>query len=299
MPLQTGPFATLFGDTTAATLKLELFQHAGSFKARGNLLGIDRLSDTQRAAGVVAASGGNHALAVAWAARERGIDATVVMPEATDGLRVSRCRELGARVVLVKRIGDAFGEMERIAATDGATIMHPFEGEHMTLGAATLGAEIAEDFPEVDVMVVAVGGGGLIGGLAAALREMRPDSTVIGVEPTGADSLSRSFEAGHAVAIDSVDTIADSLGSPTALPFSYSVARAHVSRLVRIDDRQIVDAMRLMRDALHMTVEPACAAAMAAAAGPLREELAGANVCILACGSNISTDRYRLLIEGN
>ncbi len=298
LPLRTDPISAYFKEARSAAIKLELFQHAGSFKARGNLLGMDRLTDTERAAGVVAASGGNHALAVAWAARERRVEATLVMPETTDALRVSRCRAMGARVVLVERIADAFTEMDRIANAEGATVMHPFEGEHMTLGSASLGAEIVEDYPDIDLMIVAVGGGGLIGGLAAAVKKMRPDCDVVGVEPTGADSLSRSFESGEPVSIDSVDTIADSLGSPTALPFSYAVARAHVSRVVRIEDARIVDAMRLFRDSLHLMVEPACAAALAAAIGPLRADMAGRNVCILACGSNISAERYAQLVGG-
>lgn len=168
----------------------------------------------------------------------------------------------------------------------------------MTLGAATLGAEIIEDLPDLDCMIVAVGGGGLIGGVAAAIRQIRPDCEIIGVEPFGADSLSQSFERGEPVRIGTVDTIADSLGSPAALPFSYAVVRRYVSRLVRIDDNAMLDAMALMRDALKLVAEPACAAALAAATGPLREQLVGRNVCVLACGSNISAQRYNALLDG-
>lgn len=296
LALQTDPIARPFSLTRQAAVKLELFQHAGSFKARGNLLGIDRLSEAQRSAGVVAASGGNHALAVAWAAQQQDIDATLVVPKATDPARVEACRALGGRVILADSIAATFAEMNRIAETEGATVMHPFEGEHMTLGAATLGAEIAEEFPEIDLMVVAVGGGGLIGGLAAAVKQARPECEVVGVEPTGADSLYRSFEVGEPVELEQVKTVADSLGSPRALPFSFGVAQTHVDRVVRIPDDRIIDAAKLMRDGLNLMVEPACAAALAAVSGPLQSDLADRSVCVLACGSNIGKERYGSLI---
>ncbi len=296
LPLQTDPIAGHFASARGASVKLELFQHAGSFKARGNLLGIQRLNEAERTAGVVAASGGNHALAVAWAAQQKNIAATLVVPQATDPARIDACRALGGRVVLADDIAAAFAEMNRIAEAEGATVMHPFEGEHMTLGAATLGAEIVEDLPDIDLMIVAVGGGGLIGGLAAAIKLARPQCEVIGVEPVGADSLHRSFAAGHPVDLDRVDTVADSLGSPRAMPYSFGVARAHVDRIVRVSDDAIVEAVRQMRDGLNLMVEPACAAALAAVSGPLQTDIAGRNVCLLACGSNIGAKRYRDLV---
>ncbi|MDA4844240.1 threonine ammonia-lyase [Hoeflea poritis] len=298
LPLRQDAFADLFGDARSVSMKLELFQHAGSFKARGNLLGIGALSAQERAAGVIAASGGNHALAVSWAAAKQHVRATLVMPKATDRLRVDGCRKTGAEVILVDDIAAAFEEMNRLSVAEGMTVMHPFEGIHMTLGAATLGAEIIEDLPGLDCMIVAVGGGGLIGGVAAAIRQNKPDCEVIGVEPFGADSLSQSFERGEPVRIGKVDTIADSLGSPAALPFSYAVARNFVSRIVRIEDGAMLDAMALMRDGLKLVAEPACAAALAAATGPLRRQLAGKNVCVLACGSNIGAARYNALLDG-
>lgn len=296
--LQQTPFEELLDHAGSVSLKLELFQHAGSFKARGNLLGMDRLSDEQRAAGVIAASGGNHAMAVAWAAGSKNVPATLIMPKATDPLRVEGCNRLGATVHLVDDIATAMDEMYRIADEKGATIMHPFEAGHMVLGAATLGAEILEDLPEIDCMIVAVGGGGLIGGIAAAIGQAKPDCEIIGVEPFGADSLSQSFDKGEPVRIGKVDTIADSLGSPTALPYSFAVARKFVDSLVRIEDREMLDAMVLMRNTLKIMAEPACAAALAAAVGPLRDRLAGRNVCLLACGSNIGPERYGKLVSG-
>ncbi|MCP4314760.1 MAG: pyridoxal-phosphate dependent enzyme [Hyphomicrobiales bacterium] len=296
--LRQAPFDDLLGHAGSVSMKLELFQHAGSFKARGNLLGMDRLSANQRTAGVIAASGGNHALAVAWAAGSQGVPATLIMPKATDPLRVEGCNTLGATVHLVDDIATAMDEMHSIADENGSTIMHPFEAGHMTLGAATLGAEILEDIPDLDCMIVSVGGGGLISGISSAIGQAKPECEIIGVEPFGADSLSRSFETGEPVHIGKVDTFADSLGSPAALPYSYSVARKFVDSLVRIEDSAMLDAMVHMRNALKITAEPACAAALAAAIGPLRDRMDGKNVCVLACGSNIGPERYGKLLAG-
>ena len=197
-------------DIAGGAIKMELFQQAGSFKARGAYLGIHRLTDNERSKGVVAASGGNHALAVAWAARKAGVSARIAIPKAVDPVRLDGCRTMGAEVILCDDIADAFATMETCAADEGRTIMHPFEGQHMTLGSATCGAEFVAAHPEIDLFVVPVGGGGLISGMAAAIKLVKPDATIIGVEPFGADSMFQSFEAGAPVRLDKVNTIADS-----------------------------------------------------------------------------------------
>lgn len=293
--LSHDPIVDLLGEHVS--MKLELFQHAGSFKARGNLLGMDRLDATQRAAGVIAASGGNHALAVSWAAQKLGVAATIIMPRATDPLRIEGCKAFGASVLLVDDIASAFDLMNTKAANDELTMMHPFEGEHMTLGAATCGTEILNELPDLDVMVIAVGGGGLISGISAAIKQARPTCEIIGVEPFGADSLFQSLEKGEPVRIGTVNTIADSLGSPAALPYSFAIAQKFVKRVIRIDDNAMLAAMGFMRDHLKLMVEPACAAALAAAMGPLQDEIRGKRACLLACGSNIGLERYNLLLR--
>ena len=276
--------------------KLELFQQAGSFKARGVYLGISALTDAQRAAGVVAASGGNHALAVSWAAQAAGLSATISTPEATDAARIAGCEAMGAKVTLHSDMAAAFAEMERLSDQNGATMMHPFEAEHMVLGAATCGAEYLDQVPQIDTLVVPVGGGGLIAGMALAFKQMCPDGLVIGVEPDGADSTSRSLAVGHPVHLDRVETIADSLGSPKSLPMTFSLAQKFVDRMVRISDEDMRRAMRDYADAISLMAEPACAATLAAIKGPLRQDLNGRKVGIIACGSNIGPDRYRTLL---
>lgn len=295
LPLASARWDGVLPDCASVTVKLELFQQAGSFKARGAFLGIAGLNDAQRGAGVVAASGGNHALAVSWAAQAAGVDALICMPRATDPARIAGCQALGATVTLHDDMAAAFAAMTQ-AADAGRSLMHPFEAPHMTLGAATCGYEYATQAPQVDTFVVPIGGGGLISGMACAIKQMRPDAQVIGVEPFGADSMTRSFEAGQPVRLQRVDTIADSLGAPLAMPYSHGVARAHVDRIVRIADAEMLRAMDHYQQILRVTAEPACAASLAAILGPLAGELAGRHVGIIACGSNISLARYHALM---
>lgn len=297
LPLTSARWADILPDCASAHVKLELFQQAGSFKARGALLGIRRLSAVERAAGVVAASGGNHALAVSWAAQAAGVDALICMPKATDPSRVAGCEALGATVTLHDDMAGAFAAMNA-AADAGRTLMHPFEADHMVLGSATCGYEYARQAPEIDTFVIPIGGGGMISGMACAIKQLRPDAQVIGVEPFGADSMSQSFAAGKAVRIEKVDTIADSLGAPLAMPLTYSVAHAHVDRIVRISDDDMLVAMDHYMKVLRIMAEPACAVSLAAITGPLKDELAGRHVGIIACGSNISRARYDALMQG-
>lgn len=287
-------FAGILPDAEV-TVKLELFQHTGSFKARGAYLGIQGLDTQARQSGVVAASGGNHAMAVAWAAQAAGVDALIAMPKATDPMRVAGCKALGARVMLCDDMPAAFAVMQAEAAK-GRFLMHPFEGAHMTLGSAVIGQEFLTQAPDADVFVVPVGGGGLISGMACAIKQMHTGATVIGVEPVGADSMTRSFEAGEPVTLDKIDTIADSLGAPMAMPYSYGLAKTYVDKIIHVTDDQIIAAMRHYGDILKIMAEPACAASLAGICGPLRKELAGKRVGIIACGSNIGLERYNALL---
>lgn len=292
---QTG-LEELLPEGSSVTMKLELFQKAGSFKARGSLLSIEALSPEQRDIGVVAASGGNHALAVAWAARTMGTSATIAIPKTADPVRVEGCRKLGADIVLCKSIHEAFDTMHEIEETEGRAVIHPFEGAQMSLGSATCGKELFEAAPDVEVVILPVGGGGLISGMSAAIKLLNPEVEVYGVEPFGADTLYRSFQAGTPQSIDKVETIADSLGSPTALPYSFGLAHQYVDEVVRVSDDELRSSMRVMNSAMKLMPEPACAASLAGALGPLRDRCEGKKVGLLACGSNISPERFIGLI---
>lgn len=273
-------------------MKMELFQQAGSFKSRGVLLAIDALTDEQKAAGITAVSAGNHAIATSWGARDAGLSAKVVMMKSADPVRIDAVKALGAELVLADNVSEAFETVERLVEKEGRTMLHPFDSPHMTMGAATCGLELAEAVDTLDYAIIPVGGGGLISGMAPAIKQVHPDCTIIGVEPFGADSMYRSFETGEPVRLDGVDTIADSLGAPMALPYRFALTREHVSEIVRIEDDSMREAMKLLFHGLKIAAEPACAATTAAACGPLRERLAGKTVAIIACGSNIGLERF-------
>ena len=275
------------GKNTQVFLKLELFQYTGTFKARGALLNAMALSDEARQRGVTAVSAGNHAIAVAFAARTVGTTAKVVMPKTANPARVALCRTYGAEVVLTDDVYAAFAEVERIQHDEGRSFIHPFEGETTVLGTATVGYELCNQATDLDAVVVPIGGGGLIAGIASAVKQMQPGCKVFGVEPEGADSMSRSFQSGSPQKLEKVDTIADSLAAPYALPYSFGVARRHLDEIVTIPDEAMRRTMGLLFADMKLAVEPAGAAATAALCGPLRERLEGKRVGVIVCGSNI------------
>jgi threonine dehydratase len=280
------------GRTTQVLLKLELFQHAGSFKPRGALCAMLALSPEALRRGVTAVSAGNHAMAVGYAARSLGTTAKVVMPRNANAARVQGCREYGAEVELVDDVHRAFARVREIEEQEGRTFIHPFEGPLTALGTATLGLEICEQARELDAVIVPVGGGGLCAGVACAVKQMLPGCAVYGVEPEGADSMHRSFASGKPEKIDAVRTIADSLGAPYAAPYSFSLCRRFVDALVKVDDDAIRSAMRLLFSAAKLAVEPAGAAATAALRGPLRDRLSGKRVAVIVCGANIDAATF-------
>lgn len=281
------------GNETRISGKLEFLQRTGTFKARGALAVISSLSDAQRRAGVTAVSAGNHAIATAFAARAAGTHAKVVMIATANPYRIEACRSYGADVVMAENAHAAFDRAEQIRREEGRYFVHPFEGPQVATGTGSVGVEICEQAGNFDAVVVAVGGGGLIGGLSNAVRQLRPDVEIIGVEVHGADSIHRSIAAGEPVGLDKVDTIADSLGAPFAMPYSFELCRRNVDRIVLVSDDELRHAMQLLMSTMKIAVEPACAAATAALFGPLRESLAGKHVVLVFCGSNIDWATFR------
>lgn len=275
------------GGPASVFAKMEHWQVTGTFKARGALANLLALDANARRRGVTAVSAGNHAIAVAFAARMLDVDAKVVMIRRANALRVSRCREYGAEVVFADDVHEAFDLVEQIREAEGRAFVHPFEGAHTILGTAGVGREFALDAGELDAVVVPIGGGGLCAGFAAAFKLTQPGCQVYGVEPFGADSMWRSFNAGEPARLDRVDTIADSLGAPMAMPLSFEVCRTYVDDLVRVSDDELRAAMRRIHERLGFAVEPACAASTAAVSGPLAAMLRGQRVGILFCGSNM------------
>ncbi len=294
-PVRSWDDAMLMGRVPRGTrvyLKEELFQRTGSFKPRGALSVMLDLSAPALARGVTAVSAGNHAMAVAYAAGVLGTTAKVVMPRSANPFRVSRCRALGAEVDLVDDVHAAFARVKQIEAEEGRAFVHPFEGPLTALGTATVGLEIVEQLDGVEAVIVPVGGGGLCAGVAAAVKQARPGCRVFGVEPEGADSMRRSFDAGSPQAIDKVRTIADSLGAPHAAPYSFDLCRRYVDDVVLVDDDALRAAMLLLFSSAKLAVEPAGAAAAAALLGPLSERLAGHRVALVVCGANIDPGTF-------
>ena len=285
--LKCAGLESLLGGDVEVFAKLEFLQRTGTFKARGALSIMKSLNASQRAAGVTAVSAGNHAIATAFAAKAVGASAKVVMISTANPVRIEACRSYGAEVVLVDDVHKAFEVAAEIQDAEGRYFVHPFEGAAIATGTGIIGLEICEQCDDFDAVVVSVGGGGLLGGIANAIKQLRPGCEIIGVEPTGADTMHRSFAAGEPQSIDKVRTIADSLGSPFAMPYSFDLCRQFVDRLVMVDDMQIRRAMGLLFKSMKIAVEPACAATTAALLGPLADELRGKSVVLVMCGSNI------------
>jgi threonine dehydratase len=281
---------------TQVILKLELFQQSGSFKTRGALANMLSLSDAEKAKGVTAVSAGNHAIAVAYAASTLGINAKVVMQSSANPARVAKAQAYGAEVIIGGDGPACFALVNTIVTEEGRTFIHPFEGPGTTLGTATLGLEFCEQAGRFDAVIIPIGGGGLASGVAAMVKALQPDCRVYGVEPEGADTMHRSFAAGEPQTIAKVSTIADSLGPPMALPYSFGLCRQFVDELVMVNDDQICDAMALLFDEMKLAVEPAAAAATAALIGPLKEKLAGKRVGIIVCGTNIDPDSHAMFM---
>jgi threonine dehydratase len=286
------------GPGTQAVLKLELFQHTGSFKARGALVNALSLDAGERARGICTISAGNHAIAAAFAAKAVGASAKVVMKVGASEFRIAECRRYGGEVLLEPDFHVAFKRVDEIRDREGRTLIHPFEGIRTAQGTGTLGLEFFEQVPDLDAVIIPVGGGGLAAGVSTALRLSKPGIEIYGVEPFGADSMYRSFEKGSPQALEKIDTIADSLGAPYALPISYALCRASIDEIVRVRDEEMVAAMRFLLEHVRLAVEPAGASATAALLGPLRERLAGRRVGLIVCGSNIDAATYARLLGG-
>lgn len=290
------------GAETELYLKLELFQHTGTFKPRGALTVMRNLAQTTLAKGVTAVSAGNHAIAVAFAAQLLGTTAKVVMPKTANPFRVATCRAYGAEVELVDHVALAFERVQQIQQEEGRYFVHPFEGADTILGTATVGFEFCTQVADLDAVIIPIGGGGLCAGMATAIKLMRPECLVFGVEPVGADTMHRSFAAGAPQSISAVHTIADSLGAPHAAPYSFSLCQHFVDELVLVSDDEIRRAMALLFRSMKLAVEPAGATATAALWGPLRERLRGRRVGIIVCGANIDIDTFAAHVkqaEGN
>jgi len=270
-------------------LKLEMLQMGGSFKARGACNRVFAADAGPLAHGVVTASGGNHGLGVAYAATRRNVPATIYLPERAPQSTERRLRELGARV---ERHGrdwdDAWAVAEKHARDSGALLVHPFEDPEVIAGQGTIALELGEQLGQFDTVVVAIGGGGLIGGIAMALKTLAPSVRVVGVEPTGATAMKDSLAAGKLVSLPRVDTIAGTLAPRNVGPHTLALAARFVDDVVLVSDAEMKAAMKTLWSDLRVLVEPAGAAAVAAVAGG-HVDARGKRVAVLVCGANLDT----------
>jgi len=280
------------GSGTEVWAKLEFLQQTGTFKARGALAVVLSLSAEHRQAGVTAVSAGNQAIATAYAAKVVGTSAKVVMLGSSNPARVKRCRSYGAEVVIVDDVHSAFAVAEDIQRKEGRYFVHPFEGPETFRGTATIGLEVSEQVADFDAIIIPIGGGGLCAGISSAVKQMRPEVAVYGVEPEGADSMRRSFASGKPEPLERVDTIADSLGAPFALEQSFELCRDNVDELVVVSDDELKATMGFLFERMRVAVEPACAATTAALLGPLANRLRGSRVVCIMCGSNIDWQTF-------
>jgi threonine dehydratase len=277
-------------------LKAENFQRTGAFKARGALNAVALLTPEERNRGVVTFSAGNHGQGLAFAASRMGAACTVFMAQNAVPTKVEAIRALGAETRQFPTIHEAFEQMEAMQRDTGAVFVSPFADPAIIAGQGTVGLEIVEDFPEVEQIVVPVGGGGLISGIAIAMATLRPDVRIVGVEPEGASAMAKSLAAGSVVRLDSVNTVADGLAAPFTGEMNLAIVKQYVDDIVILTDDEIVESMRLILHHAKMLAEPAAAAGVAALVTGKAAVPVGAETATIITGGNIDLPKLKLLL---
>ncbi|HET8528997.1 MAG TPA: pyridoxal-phosphate dependent enzyme [Gaiellaceae bacterium] len=274
-------------------LKAECLQRAGAFKFRG---AYNKLASLPEGQDVIAYSSGNHAQAVALAARLRGVRATIVMPEDAPAAKLEATRGYGAEVVTYDRWTESREQIgARLAEERGLALVRPYDDPLIMAGQGTVALELLEDVPELDVLVAPVSGGGLIAGCATAAKALRPEIRVVGVEPAAGDDTARSLAAGERVNVGVPRTIADGLGAPEPGELTFAVNRELVEEVVTVEDEELVDAMTFLFDRLKLVVEPSGAAGVAAL---LHGRIPRGRVGIVVSGGNVGAARFAELVLG-
>ena len=275
-------------------LKAEIFQKGGSYKVRGPTNLIAQLTAEERARGIVCSSAGNHAQGVAIAARQHGIEAVVCMAENATPSKIAATEGYGAEVVLHGSIWDEANEKAlELARERGLTYVHPFDDPRLIAGQGTVGLEILEDLPEVDVVVVPIGGGGLISGISMAVKSVKPDVRVVGVESSGAPAMKLSVEAGERVTLEEVDCVIDGLRVKRVGVNTHSVVSRFVDEIVTLPDARIFDAVLWLMARTKLVTEGAAAAPVAALLEGLVEAPRGARVVAVLSGGNLDVEKLR------
>ena len=289
-------FKALSDESSQVYLKTEDLQNTGSFKVRGAYIKIASLSEEERACGVIASSAGNHAQGVALAAKAFGVPATIVMPAGAPLSKVKATRELGANVVLHGTVyDDAYDEACRLQKETGATFIHPFDDPMVIAGQGTIGVEIMDDLPDVNTIVVPIGGGGLASGVAAAVKMLHPHVRVIGVQAAGAAGMKASLDAGHIVELPSAKTIADGIAVKRPGENTFELCRQYLDQVVTVDDDEIAQAILFLMERGKMVAEGAGAAPVAAILN--RKFDVTGKVAAVISGGNIDVTMLSRIIE--
>lgn len=277
-------------------LKAELFQKTGSYKPRGMINALSALTPAERRRGVITASAGNAAQGLAYAANLLGVKATVTMPAAASPIKAEATRGYGAEVILHGNARECFAHSLRLAEERGLTFIQSYNNIPLMQGYATLGLEIVEELPSVDAILVGVGGGGMLGGITMAVEACGSRAELIGVEPTGAPAMYRSFAENRPVELDHVETIADGLAPPNVGPLCYEVVRPRVREIVLVSDDDIVAAMLTIMQRCKLYVEPSGAAVLAGLlSGAVKLPPNSTVVCVLS-GGNLDPGRLKALL---
>lgn len=278
-------------------LKAENLQRSGAYKIRGATYKLSRLTPEERERGVITASAGNHAQGVAIAASALGIPCTIVMPVGAPLAKVTATRGYGASVVLAgETYNESYEKACELQRETGATFIHAFDDPDIIAGQGTLGLEILADLPDVQAIVVAVGGGGVISGIATAVKALKPDVRIIGVEASGAASMRAALDAGHLVTLPGVGTIADGIQTKTAGSYTYEIVRSLVDEVMTVDDEEIIHAVLLLMERCKLLVEGAGAASVAALLSG-RLTLDGQRTVALLSGGNIDMNLIGRFIQ--
>jgi threonine dehydratase len=300
VPVSPCPLSIPLSEATGLQVycKLEYLQRTGSFKERGARNALLLLAPEQRKLGVIAASAGNHALGVAYHARLLDIPATVVMPRFAPITKIVNCQRFGATVLLEgSNIAEARTRAEQLVAERGLTYINGYDDPAIIAGQGTIGLEIADQVPDLDAAIVPIGGAGLIAGIALALKSLKPQVQIIGVEPERAASFTAALAAGHPVSIEMKPTLADGLAVPKVGENAFALARGLVDRTVLVGEREIALAILRLIELEKAVVEGAGAAPLAACLAGLVPELEGKKVVLPLCGGNIDTTMLGRVLE--
>lgn len=273
----------------AIHLKLECLQRTGSFKPRGAFNKLLSMSPAEQAQGVVGVSGGNHAQGLAYAARILGIEATICMPSTTPLNYVDATRGYGAKIVFADDILDAFATANRLQQ-QGLVLVHPFDDPRVAEGQGTVALEILQDLPSLTRIYISIGGGGLIAGMAAALKAFNPKIHIVGVETRGADAMAQSVAEKRIVELTEITSIARTLGAPKVSPFTLDHVIRWVDELVVVDDSEAVEAMLFILERTKTLVEPAASCCLAAARRQRQDITPQDQIALLMCGGNVSVN---------